>query len=69
MLPGNPGLQQQLIHSALSQFPIIGAQLTSTAQPLRGAGVGLAIGIVVSLYGGLGVACSGHDRRGRRCRS
>jgi membrane protein len=56
VLPGNPGLQQQLIGSALSQFPIIGDQLTSTAQPLRGSGFGLAIGIVVSLYGGLGVA-------------
>jgi membrane protein len=56
LLPGNPGLQQQLIGSALSQFPIIGDQLTSTAQPLRGSGFGLAIGIVVSLYGGLGVA-------------
>ncbi|GAA1330291.1 YihY/virulence factor BrkB family protein [Pseudonocardia xinjiangensis] len=56
LLPGNPGLQQQLIDSALSQFPIIGDQLTSTAQPLRGSGFGLAIGIVVSLYGGLGVA-------------
>jgi membrane protein len=55
-LPGNPGLQQQLIHSALSQFPIIGDQLTSTAKPLRGSGVGLAVGIVVSVYGGLGVA-------------
>ena len=56
LLPGNPGLQEQLIDSALAQFPIIGDQLTSTAQPLRGSGVGLAIGIVVALYGGLGVA-------------
>ena len=56
VLPGDPGLQHQLIDSALSQFPIIGDQLTSTAQPLRGSGFGLAIGIVVSLYGGLGVA-------------
>jgi YihY family inner membrane protein len=55
-LPGNPGLQQQLIDSALSQFPIIGDQLTSSAKPLRGSGFGLAIGIVVSIYGGLGVA-------------
>ena len=56
VLPGNPALQQQLIDSALSQFPIIGDQLTSTAKPLRGSGFGLTIGIVVSLYGGLGVA-------------
>ena len=56
LLPDNPELQQQLIDSALSQFPIIGDQLSSSAQPLRGSGTGLAIGIVVALYGGLGVA-------------
>ena len=56
LLPANPQLQQQLIDSALSQFPIIGDQLTSSAQPLRGSGAGLAIGIAVALYVGLGVA-------------
>jgi membrane protein len=56
LLPGNPQLQQQLIDSALSQFPIIGDQLTSSAQPLRGSGPGLVIGILVALYGGLGLA-------------
>lgn len=56
LLPDNPDLQQQLIDSALVQFPIIGDQLTSSAQPLRGSGSGLAIGIAVALYGALGVA-------------
>ena len=56
LLPGNPALQQQLIDGALGQFPIIGDQLGSTAQPLRGSGWGLTIGILVALYGGLGVA-------------
>ncbi len=56
LLPADPQLQQQLIDSALSQFPIIGDQLTSSAQPLRGSGSGLVIGILVALYGGLGVA-------------
>jgi membrane protein len=56
VLPGNPVLQQQLIESALGQFPIIGDQLRSSAQPLRCSGSGLAIGILVALYGGLGVA-------------
>jgi membrane protein len=56
LLPGNSALQQQLIDSALGQFPIIGDQLGSTAQPLRGSGWGLTIGILVALYGGLGVA-------------
>src|SRR3712207_5138181 len=56
VLPGNPGLREQLVDSALAQFPIIGDQLTSTAHPLQGSGVGLAIGVLVALYGGLGVA-------------
>jgi membrane protein len=56
LLPAHPELQQQLIHSALSQFPIIGDQLTSGTQPLRGSGAGLVTGLLVALYGGLGVA-------------
>jgi YihY family inner membrane protein len=56
LLPDNPGLQQQLIGSALVQFPIIGDQLTSSTQPLRGSGAGLVVGIAVAFYGGLGVA-------------
>jgi YihY family inner membrane protein len=55
-LPGNQALQQQLVDSALAQFPIIGDQLTDNAQPLRGSGAGLAVGILVALYGALGVA-------------
>jgi membrane protein len=56
LLPAHPDLQQQLIHSALSQFPIIGDQLTSGTQPLRGSGAGLVTGLLVALYGGMGVA-------------
>jgi YihY family inner membrane protein len=56
LLPGDPGLRGQLIDSALAQFPIIGDQLTGTTQPLQGSGVGLAVGILVALYGALGVA-------------
>jgi membrane protein len=61
LLPGNPEREQQLINSALSQFPIIGDQLTSSAQPLRGSGSGLAIGILVAPCGGLGVAVAIHN--------
>ena len=56
VLPDNAALQQQLLDSALGQFPIIGDQLGDSAQPLRGSGWGLTIGILVALYGGLGVA-------------
>ena len=55
LLPANPALQQQLIDSALGQFPIIGDQLGSTAQPLRGSGWGRRSGSGGAL-GGLGVA-------------
>ena len=54
LLQGNPDLQQRLLHSALSEFPVIGAQL---GEPKRlGGGIaGLVVGIVGAVYGGLGV--------------
>lgn len=55
VLRGDQQLQQQLIHSALGQFPVIGPQL---GQPKHlGGGIGgLVIGVLGALYGGLGVA-------------
>ena len=55
ILVGHPGLQQQVLTSALSQFPVVGDQL---GQPrhLGGGPAGLVIGILGALYGGLGVA-------------
>jgi membrane protein len=56
LLSGNPELQEQVLGSALRQFPIIGAQLRDNVHALRGSGVGLVVGALVSVYGGLGVA-------------
>jgi membrane protein len=55
ILTGHPHLEQQVLSSALAQFPVVGEQL---GQPRHlGGGVGgLVIGILGSLYGGLGVA-------------
>src|SRR4051812_37305651 len=55
VLAGNPQLQQRLIESALSQFPVVGDQL---GQPrgLSGGTLGVVIGVLGALYGGLGVA-------------
>jgi membrane protein len=55
VLSGDARLQHQVLGSALHQFPVIGGDL---AQPKRigGGSVGLAVGILGSLYGGLGVA-------------
>lgn len=54
-LAGDPGLQQRMLHSALAQFPVVGDQLVEPKR-LGGGNVGLIVGIVGSLYGGLGVA-------------
>jgi len=55
VLAGDPGLQKQVLESALSQFPVIGSDL---GQPKRigGGTAGLLVGILGSLYGGIGVA-------------
>jgi membrane protein len=55
VLRGDPHLQQQILHSTLSQFPVIGDQINSP-KGLQGNGIGITVGIVGSLYGGLGVA-------------
>jgi YihY family inner membrane protein len=55
VLAGNPELQQRLIHSAVSQFPVVGQQLARPKE-LSGGATGVVIGVLGSLYGGLGVA-------------
>ncbi len=55
VLQGNPRLEQQVVHSALTQFPVIGTQI-GTPSGLRGSGVALAVGAVGALYGSIGVA-------------
>src|SRR4051794_883160 len=55
VLAGNPELQQRVIDSALSQFPVVGAQL-GEPRGLSGGVVGVVVGVLGSLYGGLGVA-------------
>jgi membrane protein len=55
VLQGNPSAQASVLHSTLSQFPIIGNQLQNNVHSLKGSGVGLAIGIVGSLLAGLGI--------------
>lgn len=60
VLVGNPELQQRIIDSAMSQIPLIGEQL---GQPdkLSGGSSAIVIGILGSLYGGLGVAVAAQN--------
>ncbi len=51
----NPDLAERLRASSLSQFPVVGTELTSGERALHGSGIGLAVGIAGLLWGGLGV--------------
>ena len=59
-LAGNPGLQQRVYDSALGQFPIVGDQL-ARHHAITGSPIALTVGIIGTLYGGLGVAQAGQN--------
>ena len=56
VLSGSPRLQQDVLNSALTEFPVIGTQLRANVHSLGRSGVGLAIGLILTLYGARGVA-------------
>ncbi|MHA6758222.1 YihY/virulence factor BrkB family protein [Streptacidiphilus sp. PAMC 29251] len=55
-LHGNPHLQQEVLDSALGQFPVIGDQIGANIHSFHGNTFALVVGIVGSLYGALGIA-------------
>ncbi|KRA39233.1 MULTISPECIES: YihY/virulence factor BrkB family protein [unclassified Nocardioides] len=54
ILEGNPTLQQQVLDSALAQFPIIGDAL-GRPEGLQGSTGGIIVGSLTALYGALGL--------------
>lgn len=54
-LAGDPSLRHRLLNTAFASFPVIGTQLRSNTHPLRGNGAALAIGIVGTVYGTVGL--------------
>ena len=56
VLAGNPGLQQDVLDSALSEFPVIGDQLRANVHSLGGSGLSLAVGLIFTFLGARGVA-------------
>lgn len=54
VLSGEPRWQEQILDSALAQFPIIGDQL-GRPEGLKGSVTGVAIGALVALYGAQGL--------------
>jgi YihY family inner membrane protein len=54
-LSGNPALREQMINSTLGSIPVIGEQIKSEVHPIEGSPTALIIGIVGTIYGGLGI--------------
>ncbi len=54
VLVGHPAVHDRVLHSALSQFPVIGPQLGEPKQ-IGGGITGVIVGVLGALYGGLGV--------------
>jgi len=55
VLQGDTTTQNSVVHSTLSQFPIIGAELKNNIGSLKGNVLSLAIGLIGSLLAGLGI--------------
>ena len=58
VLSGSPRLQQDVLNSALSEFPVIGTQLRQNIHSFGRSGVGLVVGLVFTFIGARGVARS-----------
>ncbi|MGV9253175.1 YihY/virulence factor BrkB family protein [Streptomyces sp. NPDC003697] len=56
VLSANPGMQQAVLNSALSEFPVIGDQIGHSIHSFHGSATAMAVGIAGSVYGALGVA-------------
>src|SRR5947209_14493857 len=54
VLQGHSGVRYDIEQTVLKNFPGLGAQLGSALVGFRGSGAGLAIGVLGTLYGGLG---------------
>lgn len=55
VLSGNPAAQEAVVNSALRNFPVIGDQIANNVHSLHGNVSALVVGVLVSVYGGIGV--------------
>ena len=58
VLANDPELRQQFIDTAIAQFPVLGPQLYDSITTIQGSGIGLVVGIIGTLWGGLGITHS-----------
>jgi YihY family inner membrane protein len=60
-LANSPALQEQVIDTLASQFPVLGTQLEGSIRTIQGSGLALVVGILGTLWGGLGITQSFQD--------
>jgi YihY family inner membrane protein len=60
-LANNQELQQQIIDTLVAQFPVMGTQIKDSITAIQGSGIGLVVGILGTLWGGLGITQSAQD--------
>jgi YihY family inner membrane protein len=60
-LANNQALQDRVIGTLVEQFPVLGTQIQDSIKTIQGSGLGLAVGILGTLWGGLGITQSAQD--------
>jgi uncharacterized BrkB/YihY/UPF0761 family membrane protein len=60
VLQGHPALQQEILTSALAQFPIVGDQL-GRPEGIQGSTSAVVIGSITALYGVIGLGQAAHN--------
>jgi membrane protein len=61
VLHGNADLQQRILGSALSQFPIIGDQIRNNVHSLSGNGWALLVGLAGAIWAGMGAVSAAQN--------
>lgn len=55
VLQGDATLQHDIVNSFVRDIPVIGQQIQDNVRSLKGSGVALAVGLITSLWAGLGI--------------
>jgi YihY family inner membrane protein len=53
-LQDRPDLQARVLDSALTQFPVVGAQIRENVRSIEGSGLSVVLGLALALWAGLG---------------
>jgi YihY family inner membrane protein len=60
-LANDPELQDAVIETLARQFPVLGTQIEGSIRTIQGSGLALVVGILGTLWGGLGITQSFQD--------